>query len=501
MAARDDLPSGTYDRNGRAVSGRVRAIVSLAIVAVVVLGVQRPAAAHGGQGAERPPASDYRTEIVSMSPAAAGVSMAVVDAGSRLELRNDSSTDVVVLGYDGDPYLRVGPDGVFENSHSTAAFLNEERFGRTSIPITANSDAEPVWRRVSSEQAVRWHDHRAHWMSETPPASVLADPTRSTQRVSEWTVPLVVDGQEVTVSGTLDWVEPPSPLWWWLVALAASGVVLLAGRRWRTATPRAASAALLVVTVLNAAGAWAATPGGLVVRSGALTVPVMMWSLLVAGMVLVRRNRVDALVLIGVASSGLAGVFGFADLGWLSSAVLPSALPEVVARATVALAIGVGSALAVTAALGAGPALVRRATLRRSATAEGSADGTESARPVAVLRWQRWLLAVPIIGIVIGIGIISSADDTSAAVDPTLAADLCSAADGPALSVDDELHVRLHQLVDAAAEADPDAAQRLSDSLDEMATGVAGSLDAAAVRSVDEALVATGEDPLDCDRS
>jgi hypothetical protein len=475
--------------------------VGLVVAAAVVLCVQSPAGAHGGQGAERPPASNYRTEVVSMAPAVEGVSVSVVDAGSRLELRNTSDVDVVVLGYDGDPYLRVGPDGVFENSHSAAAFLNAERFGRTSIPITANSDASPVWRRVSSERAVRWHDHRAHWMSETPPASVLADPTRSTQRISEWIVPLVVDGDEVMVSGTLGWVEPPSPVWWWLVAIAAAGVVVVAGRRWRTGSPMVASIVMLAATVLNAAGAWDATPGGLVPRFGALMLPAMLWSLLCAGMVLLRRKRVDALVLIGVASAGLAGVFGFADLGWLSSAVLPSALPEVVARATVALALGVGSGLAVFAALDAGPALVERSALRRAAAAEAGTAEMTPAGPVGVVRGHRWLFVVPIVAIVIGIGVISSSDDTSAMVDPTLAADVCAATGRSAVAVDDELHVRLHQLVNAAADADPDAAQRLSDSLDRITADEPTPISPETVRSdADAALAAAGQDRLDCDR-
>lgn len=420
-------------------------MLALVIVALLVLGIEGPAGAHGGRGAERPPASDYLTEIVSMLPPVDGLSVSVVDAGSRLELRNTSFREVVVFGYDGDPNLRVGPDGVFENSHSAAVFLNAERFGRTSIPITANGDADPVWRRMSLERAVRLHDHRAHWMSDTPPAAVLADPNPSSQRISEWTVPVLIDGDEVTVSGTLGWVVP---------------------------------------------------------RVGAVTVPVMLWSLLAAGTVLLHRNRVDALLLIGVASAGLAGVFGFVDLGWWSSAVLPTALPEAVARATVALAVGVGVGLVVHAAVVAGQALVERAALRRAEAEAARTKDPAHADTVGAVRRYRWLLVVPILAIAVGVGVLSSSDDRSAVVAPTLAAELCQATNGRVPAVHDELHVQLHQPVNAVAEVDPGAAQGLSDAVDDAAAGEPGVSSTEEVRArADAALVAAGQDRLDCDRS
>lgn len=263
-----------------------------------------------------------------------------------------------------------------------------------------------------------------------------------------------------------------------------------------------ASVALFAVTVLNAAGAWAGTPGGMVPRVGALILPVMMWSLLCVGVVLLQRDRVDALLLIGLASAGLAGVFGFADLGWLSSAVLPSALLEPVARATVALAMGVGSGLAVHAALDAGPELVDRAAARRAAAERTVVDGSRSVDPVHLLRRQRWLLMVPIVAIAIGIGIISSSDDTTAMVDPALSDDVCAGTGAADPTVTDELHVRLHQLVLATAQVDPDAAQRLSDSVDAIDAEGPTQEAAAEVRAdLDAALVATGQDRLGCDRS
>ena len=50
-----------------------------------------------------------------------------------------------MLGYQDEPYLRVGPDGVFENRRSPAVYLNANRRGSTAVPRSADPDAEPDW--------------------------------------------------------------------------------------------------------------------------------------------------------------------------------------------------------------------------------------------------------------------------------------------------------------------------------------------------------------------
>ena len=61
-------------------------------------------------------AVDYRVTVAGVTPAAAGVTARFIDDGSRLELRSDSRT-VEVLGYDGEPMLRVGPGGAWQNGN------------------------------------------------------------------------------------------------------------------------------------------------------------------------------------------------------------------------------------------------------------------------------------------------------------------------------------------------------------------------------------------------
>ncbi len=70
--------------------------------------------------------------------------------GSSLE--SDGGEEVVILGYDGEPYLRFTADGVFRNTRSPATYLNEDRFANVTVPASADPEAPPEWERVSSSQ-------------------------------------------------------------------------------------------------------------------------------------------------------------------------------------------------------------------------------------------------------------------------------------------------------------------------------------------------------------
>jgi hypothetical protein len=60
--------------------------------------------------------TNYQTRITAITPAIPGLSMRVLDRGDQLELTNVTGRDLVVLGYEGEPYLRVGPAGAFTTS-------------------------------------------------------------------------------------------------------------------------------------------------------------------------------------------------------------------------------------------------------------------------------------------------------------------------------------------------------------------------------------------------
>jgi hypothetical protein len=195
-----------------------------------------PAAfAHGGG------TPSYTSTVTSVTPAIAGVTLDVLDRDDRLELRNQSGREIVVLGYDGEPYVRFEPGGdVFRNLNSPATYLNDDRYGNVPLPARADPEAEPDWELVGSRGRYEWHDHRIHWMSPIDPPQVQ-EARDQPHRIFEWEVPGTVEGEPFTIAGTLDYTPPDGgrPSWIYIalplaaLTLAAGGWVVVRRRRAR----------------------------------------------------------------------------------------------------------------------------------------------------------------------------------------------------------------------------------------------------------------------------
>ncbi|MFD0821024.1 hypothetical protein ACFQ0D_22580, partial [Micromonospora zhanjiangensis] len=213
---------------GRHLVGRLGLLLATATIAV--LGVAAPAWAHAS---DAPDGTDYRTGVIGPAPAVPGLTARTVESGARLELTNRTGRTVEVLGYRGEPYLEIRPDGVYENVHSPATYLNQTLDGDTAVPTTADPALPPRWRRIGTEPVARWHDRRTHWTEETAPDQVRAAPDRP-HRIRDWVVPLRDGTTVVELRGILDWLPPPDPAAWWayalLGALAVAGLSLLPTR-------------------------------------------------------------------------------------------------------------------------------------------------------------------------------------------------------------------------------------------------------------------------------
>ena len=102
-------------RTGRASFWRATA-AGFALVLTVLLGdgVVRPAAAEA-------PAGDMESIVTSIEPATPGAEVRVLGGDESLRLDVHDGHEVVVLGYVGEPYLRIDPRGeVWENQRSPA---------------------------------------------------------------------------------------------------------------------------------------------------------------------------------------------------------------------------------------------------------------------------------------------------------------------------------------------------------------------------------------------
>jgi hypothetical protein len=205
------------------------------VVAAAALTLGAPAAALAHQGNP-----NYRSVVKTVSPATSGLSVSVLNYDDRLLLKNNSGSEVMVLDYKKQPYIRAAADGtVAVNTNSEAYYLNEDRYGESSVPKGLAST--PAWKVVSRNGRYDWHDHRMHWMGKNDPPNLKDKSVRT--KIDDWTVPIQVGGSAGTISGTLTWVPKPSeplPLGA-IFAFAGLLILLFIGvfviRRRRTAAP------------------------------------------------------------------------------------------------------------------------------------------------------------------------------------------------------------------------------------------------------------------------
>jgi hypothetical protein len=342
-------------------------IVTVAGAAIVFLGLAAPAASAHTISGPRP--SNYRSRVVAMSPAIPGISAQVVDLGNKFELTNRTSTEITVLGYLAEPYLRIGPSGVFENLHSQATYINRTRLGGT-VPadIDTSPAAVPQWKKISSGDPAVWHDHRIHWMQAQPPPPVAQAPG-SFLHLSQQNIVFLFNGQRVAVAVALDWVPGPSGLPWIppLVVLFAVGVLGAAVPKWW----RLLAVLVALVVLSDAAHAIAfeiPRPGAnstkFVQFLGGSFVSIAVWIAAVPTVVGLLRRRAEALY--GVVFVGLlvALIGGATDLTALWKSQLPDAGPDWLTRVEVVVALGIGGGIAVGA-------LVRMLRSRTAAPEDG----------------------------------------------------------------------------------------------------------------------------------
>ncbi len=311
----------------------MRRLALIVAVAGAVLAPATPAFAHTG---DTPDGTAYRITVTTISPPSPGLKVRPVEAGARLELTNDTGHSVEVLGYSGEPYLDIRPDGTWQNINSPAAYVNETLTGDNPVPPNADPTAPPAWRKLSSSTTVRWHDQRTHWLNAGLPPQAVADPSRR-HRLRDWVVPLRVQTSPFELRGTLDWVPPPRAWLWWAAASLAGLAVTALAYRW----PRSVTAVAVVAGLTPLAYALGQ------VLDGGTPPPV----LILAGLVALAAAYRHPPFFLALAGAVLAIFAGFNEVGVFGAAVLPAAGPAGLARLCVALALGMGAGMALTGVL------------------------------------------------------------------------------------------------------------------------------------------------------
>ncbi|HVO53658.1 MAG TPA: hypothetical protein VMT37_04520 [Solirubrobacterales bacterium] len=179
---------------------RARWVVLAAVFAL--LAPASVASAHGGN-------PNYRSVIDEVTPRMPNVKFQVLNYDSYMQLEDQHGHEVVIYGYEGEPYARILKNGTVQvNERSPALYLNENRFAEVTVPPIADAEAAPKWKTFDHSGSFIWHDHRMHYMSpDLPP--VVKDQSKKT-KVFDYKIPISVEGKKGDVSGTLYWVGPAS---------------------------------------------------------------------------------------------------------------------------------------------------------------------------------------------------------------------------------------------------------------------------------------------------
>jgi len=191
-----------------------------ATTTLLCLLIAPPALGHEGN-------PNFRSEIDSVQPDVPGLSLRVLGYDADMELVDRGGHEVLVYGYEGEPFARILRDGtVQKNQRSPATYLNLDRYAEAQVPAGADAKAAPVWKTVDDSGTLRWHDHRMHYMATGTPPQVDDESKRTL--VFEYEIPLRIDGRKGAIDGTLFWVGPTdtakAPF-----LLAGAAIVLLAG--------------------------------------------------------------------------------------------------------------------------------------------------------------------------------------------------------------------------------------------------------------------------------
>lgn len=290
--------------------------------------------------------TDYESEITGVDPIVDTVTLSIAGGDSFVVIDVEAGTDVVVLGYQAEPYLWIAADGVVaENRRSPATYENTERYGTGALPAQADATAPPEWVRVGDGGSWAWHDHRAHRMDPFPPANAERG-----DQVLDAVVPLLVDDVEVGVRVASTWM--PAPSRWPIVAGVLVGLgIVVAGRR----LPACPLALVSLAAVVVGAVQFRSLPAATDPRHLWWIAPAVALVSVVAALVVHRLRPREATIVLGATAIACVQliVWGWERRAGLSRAVLPTDAPFWLDRlvSAAALAAGVAGVVAMSVTL------------------------------------------------------------------------------------------------------------------------------------------------------
>ena len=200
----------------RGVGTRIGALFAGLLIACAA--VPQGAQAHG---AVDPSASSYLARVKQVP---AGVRAQVVDGDLRLSLQVPRGETVLVLDYQGVPYLRFEHGDVLANENSQMYYFDQTP--PEDPPPGLRRTAPERWLKVGHGFSYQWHDGRLH-------AFAVEAIAPGASYAGAWQIPVVINGRRTAITGTLWHRGGPSIVWLWPIAI----LVLCVLAAWRLRDP------------------------------------------------------------------------------------------------------------------------------------------------------------------------------------------------------------------------------------------------------------------------
>ena len=146
-----------------------------------------------------------RGEIVASlvdAPSIAGTTLVVV-RGEPPAMLIDSPVPLIVRGAEDEPFLRFRRLDVQANTRSPTWWNASRAYGNVPDGVV-DPTAKPRWESVSPVARFQWADPRMAYPAGQPPEAIATAGAAVT--LGEWTIPIRVAGEDLTVSGITRWV-------------------------------------------------------------------------------------------------------------------------------------------------------------------------------------------------------------------------------------------------------------------------------------------------------
>lgn len=152
-----------------------------------------------------------QSQRLTSSPQLAGAGFVTLLPGAvpGLFVESTGSEPLTVIGREGAPFARIGPDGVEVNLRSPT-HIDDQRARGESPTVAAEADAAPRWKKVADVPRYSWLESRARYARQQPPQAVLERDEPSV--LLRWSVPVRAAGERVAITGETSWVPRPASL-------------------------------------------------------------------------------------------------------------------------------------------------------------------------------------------------------------------------------------------------------------------------------------------------